>query len=144
MLVCYPYLVIHITNRIIGVARNYTVVLTRLRRILRGYLHFMLVLLSVHGIFEDEWWFSSVEELNYHHPKITKRELLHLSDGSHHQVLRRAELIDLAQFAGSEVKLRNSSGKMWITFPLFPLAFVRERGVFACAFLPLACLWKLW
>ena len=54
MLVCYPYLVIHITNRIIGVARNYTVVLTRLRRILRGYLHFMLVLLSVYGIFEDE------------------------------------------------------------------------------------------
>ena len=54
LLVCYPYLVIHITNRIIGVARNYTVVLTRLRRILRGYLHFMLVLLSVYGIFESE------------------------------------------------------------------------------------------
>ena len=38
------------------------------------------------------------------------REQLHLSDGPHHQVLRRAELIDLQGFAGSEVKLRISSG----------------------------------
>ena len=55
---------------------------------LMSFLHFVMDNPLAHDIFDGEWLFSTVEDLNYHRSKITKRELLHLSDGSHHQVLR--------------------------------------------------------
>ena len=69
---------------------------------LMSFLHFVLVLLSAHGIFDGKWWFSTVEDLNYHRSKITKRELLHLSDGSHHQVLRWAVIQELQGFRSTK------------------------------------------